>query len=85
METINLPMHTALCIFTLIMQCAHIYCREILLMRGYYHIFHSAARLRDNVMPALEMQVKTSHACMGHSKSTLVQCSRVKRLGNARI
>ena len=56
-------------------------------MRGYYHIFHSAARLRDNVMPALEMQVKTSHACMGHSiylGAINLGVARVKRLGNAR-
>ena len=40
------------------------------------------------MMPALEMQVKTGHACMGHSiylGAINLGVARVKRLGNARI
>ena len=39
------------------------------------------------MMPALEMQVKTSRACMGHSiylGAINLGVARVKRLGNAR-
>ena len=38
----------------------------------------------DNVMPALEMQVKTSHAWVIQNLPTC-SAARFKRLGNARI